>query len=435
MKKIISSWIGIFVGCTILAAGFVYFINPYNLVPGGVYGASIVLHNLFPSIQVGTFGYMFDIPLLIISVLVLGAKLATLVDYEDKVMIPEFAQIKVLRAWTYWQLALLCGEVSWIETPILDLEASLKDYPQKNQEQLAELLIEDLKPYIGVRDLNYGSVDGLNLDKVFIPVDMLLGDLYLFLNQYANAATAYYRLIKERELMVTSMYRNSWLDISRRGFSYFTHTSGLSYASSEVVSSFVYSSDAKAYHPLLLRMSYNDKAFIAPAQSFVDEMSNALYVVGVEGKPTVSGYCDGDMRGQAILAGGQVYPSAYGSMTLNNVAATYICKFFNMDNTSVSGSDPENEALGGLYLQRTLPLYRVSHVYLRLAEALNRLEKPTMAFAVLKYGLNATTLENPNRVKQSERKGEIYTDFTEDIFADNVASHPTICPELYVAVC
>ena len=59
MKKIISSWIGIFVGCTILAAGFVYFINPYNLVPGGVYGASIVLHNLFPSIQVGTFGYMF----------------------------------------------------------------------------------------------------------------------------------------------------------------------------------------------------------------------------------------------------------------------------------------------------------------------------------------------------------------------------------------
>jgi uncharacterized membrane-anchored protein YitT (DUF2179 family) len=40
-----------------------------------VYGASIVLHNLFPSIQVGTFGYMFDIPLLILSVLLLGAKL------------------------------------------------------------------------------------------------------------------------------------------------------------------------------------------------------------------------------------------------------------------------------------------------------------------------------------------------------------------------
>lgn len=69
------SWGNIFVGCIILAVGFVFFINPYNIVPGGVYGASIVLHNLFPSIQVGTFGYMFDVPLLILSVVLLGAKL------------------------------------------------------------------------------------------------------------------------------------------------------------------------------------------------------------------------------------------------------------------------------------------------------------------------------------------------------------------------
>lgn len=75
MKKTLCAWIKIFLGCTILAAGFVFFINPYNIVPGGVYGASIVLHNLFPSIQVGTFGYMFDVPLLILSVVLLGAKL------------------------------------------------------------------------------------------------------------------------------------------------------------------------------------------------------------------------------------------------------------------------------------------------------------------------------------------------------------------------
>ena len=84
MKAVIFSWVQIFLGCFILAAGFVYFINPYNIVPGGVYGASIVLHNIFPAIQVGTFGYMFDIPLLILSVLLLGAKLGsrTIVDDE-----------------------------------------------------------------------------------------------------------------------------------------------------------------------------------------------------------------------------------------------------------------------------------------------------------------------------------------------------------------
>lgn len=64
------SWIQLFVGCAIMGSGFVFFINPYNFVPGGVYGAGIVLHNIFPSIQVGTFGYMFDVPLMITAVLV-----------------------------------------------------------------------------------------------------------------------------------------------------------------------------------------------------------------------------------------------------------------------------------------------------------------------------------------------------------------------------
>lgn len=68
------SWFLIFLGCSIMGSGFVFFINPYNFVPGGVYGAGIVLHNLFPSIQVGTFGYMFDIPLMIIAILVFGGK-------------------------------------------------------------------------------------------------------------------------------------------------------------------------------------------------------------------------------------------------------------------------------------------------------------------------------------------------------------------------
>ena len=69
-----SSWLFIFLGCTLLAAGYVYFISPYNIVPGGVYGASIVLHNIFPNIQVGTFGYMFDIPLLILAFIIFGSK-------------------------------------------------------------------------------------------------------------------------------------------------------------------------------------------------------------------------------------------------------------------------------------------------------------------------------------------------------------------------
>ncbi|MBR4844498.1 MAG: YitT family protein [Alistipes sp.] len=62
----------IVLGCLLVAIAFVVFINPYNLVPGGIYGLALVLHNLFPSIQVGTFGYMFDVPLICTALILFG---------------------------------------------------------------------------------------------------------------------------------------------------------------------------------------------------------------------------------------------------------------------------------------------------------------------------------------------------------------------------
>ena len=59
-------------GCFLVAVAFVVFINPYDLVPGGIYGLALVLHNLFPSVQVGTFGYMFDVPLILTALLLFG---------------------------------------------------------------------------------------------------------------------------------------------------------------------------------------------------------------------------------------------------------------------------------------------------------------------------------------------------------------------------
>ena len=77
-KESVTDWrwwssIGqIVLGCFLVAVAFVVFINPYNLVPGGIYGLALVLHNLFPSIQVGTFGYMFDVPLILTALVLFG---------------------------------------------------------------------------------------------------------------------------------------------------------------------------------------------------------------------------------------------------------------------------------------------------------------------------------------------------------------------------
>ncbi|MGC8864242.1 MAG: YitT family protein [Bacteroidales bacterium] len=69
------------IGAFIMAAGFVLFINPYHIVPGGVYGIGIVVHYLtkgwfdvWPDgIPVGLVGLSLDIPLIIIGMRLLGA--------------------------------------------------------------------------------------------------------------------------------------------------------------------------------------------------------------------------------------------------------------------------------------------------------------------------------------------------------------------------
>jgi uncharacterized membrane-anchored protein YitT (DUF2179 family) len=63
----------ILIGSFILASGFVLFITPYKIIPGGVYGISIVLHYLFGT-PVGLVALCFDIPLTIIGVRVLGPR-------------------------------------------------------------------------------------------------------------------------------------------------------------------------------------------------------------------------------------------------------------------------------------------------------------------------------------------------------------------------
>ena len=68
------SWFMIILGCALLAAGYVLFISPYNIVPGGVYGAGIVLHNIFPEIKIGTFGYIFDTILLALAFISFGPR-------------------------------------------------------------------------------------------------------------------------------------------------------------------------------------------------------------------------------------------------------------------------------------------------------------------------------------------------------------------------
>jgi uncharacterized membrane-anchored protein YitT (DUF2179 family) len=72
----------IILGSFILAAGFVFFITPHKIVPGGVFGTAIVVHYLTKGIisfwpdgiPIGLFGLILNIPLTWAGIKILGPK-------------------------------------------------------------------------------------------------------------------------------------------------------------------------------------------------------------------------------------------------------------------------------------------------------------------------------------------------------------------------
>ncbi|MBN2166789.1 MAG: YitT family protein [Marinilabiliaceae bacterium] len=71
--KVFDYFLTIF-GAFVLAAGFVLFINPYKIVPGGVFGVGIVVHYLIPQMPVGSFGLILNIPLTLLGFKILGPR-------------------------------------------------------------------------------------------------------------------------------------------------------------------------------------------------------------------------------------------------------------------------------------------------------------------------------------------------------------------------
>lgn len=77
-----KSWAFIVVGSFILAAGFVFFITPYRIVPGGVYGIAIVIHYLTKGVfafapeglPIGAMGLIMNIPLTWLGIKILGPR-------------------------------------------------------------------------------------------------------------------------------------------------------------------------------------------------------------------------------------------------------------------------------------------------------------------------------------------------------------------------
>lgn len=72
-RRWFSAYGQILAGALLIAAGYVLFITPYKVVPGGVYGICIILHHTW-GLPVGLTALAFNIPITLLALKVLGPR-------------------------------------------------------------------------------------------------------------------------------------------------------------------------------------------------------------------------------------------------------------------------------------------------------------------------------------------------------------------------
>lgn len=339
----------------------------------------------------------------------------------SKVLLPEYVAIRTIRAWVYWQMALTYGSVAYVDMPVLNLEDSEKEYPTINIDALADMLISDLEKYSSIKVPSYGEIDGFQSSRFFIPASLLLGDLYLYQNQYEQAARMYYNVIDDYNLICSSGYINQWTTAVQEDVA----TGNILSYNNEAFSLIPYPSDSKKYHPNLVNMTYNVKPQLVPARWFVAAMNEKThYHIDRIGVNLITGNLEGDLRGVfKYRSGNKELASSFGTFATGvSSSETMIAKFYNNASEYADVSNPDNDMFEekASRIMRGIPVYRIPQIYLRYAEAVNRAGKPSLAFAMLKYGLRNEVVNDPTKVAPGEiLSAEPWVYFNESRFDGN----------------
>ncbi len=343
----------------------------------------------------------------------------------DRIFEKEMAQVKAIRAWTYLQLALNYGSVPFYDQALLteqdanaiDLTASRRDIVG-----ICDYFINDLQPYSQTEWPKLHRVGSVLLINCYFPVDMVLGDLYLWrasltgsVADYRSAARCYFRWIMEDQRLLDrigndSFYKNIYSPSTSRAAVLtmsgdvivpplrpsFDYTKRSPYCDLFSVPTDKYGGEtftmiamdtmaSQGYYSKLPRL-YNSQDrgtsgedYCITPSTYLQEISMAqsYYLLTSDGRPVV---VEWDEDTDPLVTGDLRLYVLWGSDTYN---------------TTVGG-----EPATGTYSlltknnQRAISIYRQTDTWLRLAEALNGAGLPRMAYAILATGISREVVED-----------------------------------------
>ncbi|MCR4602114.1 MAG: RagB/SusD family nutrient uptake outer membrane protein [Prevotella sp.] len=356
---------------------------------------------------------------------------------STNVVINEYAAVKGIRAWAYLQLGRNYERVPFFTEPLTKISQIDKGYPELTLAEIVAQLAPDLEHYSGFKVPTFGpptaavSIGTPNWESVtktflprlcFIPVDVILGDMYLETQNFDAAARHYVTYLTQVTNQRTSAYvapmaaknsvRNTGIggggrpggngrqetdeelpDVSN--FSspavYSEQTNGtwanlFSRNSTDDVITYIPMSTTQQNGPTtILPLTLGFDYYTTPEEGV---RSGAPYIDEVQLLPSDAYNLLSDSTEFYYYAGHTDQTDMYDSILISKAG--------DMRLRSVMHQELEEDSTlqwMTKFNNANIILYRNSIVWLRLAEAFNRLGMPDAAFAILKDGVSELMLQ------------------------------------------
>ena len=336
----------------------------------------------------------------------------TLRNGSQYVAMGEYVGVKAIRAWAYMQLARVYGKVTFYTEPLTQIsQIDNGQYEELDMAGIVARLAPDLEQYSGGKfkkpdgetdkyDLpNFGNVTPTNSSfytaNVFIPVDVILGDMYLETGDYSNAAKHYVTYFTEVSENPFSAYTQSYSGRRRGGYRAIGDELPSDWRDdSQQGTAGTWSNifddsnlDLITYIPLNENSRQGAITNLPQAFGYDYYANSPSFIEEVQIEPSDS---------YVALSNAQEY--YYNAITSGNDPVVHATK---IGDTRLSGIQTDRSQGDSVktwttkYRYPNVVLYRNSTVWLHLAEAFNRLGMYDAAFAILKDGISELLLMAP----------------------------------------
>ena len=327
-----------------------------------------------------------------------------------QVAIPEYAEALAVRAWAYLQLCKNYGSVPFYTDPLVSIGQANSVTEVKDLQGICDALAPELIKFSGTMVPSYGEIsagvlNSSNSDspeekriqsaRAMIPVDVVLGDLFLETHQYEQAARYYFNYLLTTKCVLDQAYISP------------SDTYLLRLLEEKIPTSMYHTFSGFSWTSIFNVTSTNDIVTYIPmaANRMRGAVTELPHYFGYDFYSTTSGSASSNSRylverqidaSPAYLALNNAQEYYYtpteptgGSTIVRTAELGDLRRYYTMRQVT---RDDSTFAVMTKFTSANIPIYRAATVYLRLAEAINRMGYPDAAFAILKDGINEDLL-------------------------------------------